>query len=386
MIDAITLNVPGTIEFGVGKIATLKDHLRRSRRLFFLVDTPVIETIEPIIEELKKSGAAVEISTEVVPEPPIESLEKLLAPVKAFAPDAVVGIGGGSAMDMAKLVAVLFSAEQKTDEVIGIGNVAGRSVKLVTASTTSGTGSEVTPIAVLTDTKAGLKKGVVSPHIVPDVAIVDPQLTRGMPPGLTAVTGMDAMTHCIEAYTNRFAHPIIDSLALEGVRLISRSLESAVQDGSDIEARTDMALGSLYGGLCLGPVNTAAVHALAYPLGGMFKVSHGMSNSVLLPFVMQFNLSSCPLRYAIIGRTMGLPEQGDDADMALAAIEAIASLSKRCSIPQDLQSLAIPREALGEMAEAAMQVQRLLNNNPREVHLDDARRIYLNAYEGRLGD
>ena len=384
MIDAITLNMPGTIEFGVGKIATLKDHLRRSRRLFFLVDTPVIQTIEPIIEELKKSGAAVEISTDVVPEPPIESLEKLLAPVKEFSPDAVVGIGGGSAMDMAKLVAVLFSGKQKTDEVIGIGNVAGRSVKLITASTTSGTGSEVTPIAVLTDTVAGLKKGVVSPHIVPDVASVDPELTRGMPPGLTAVTGMDALTHCIEAYTNRFAQPIIDSLALDGVRLISRSLETAVQDGNNLEARTDMSLGSLYGGMCLGTVNTAAVHALAYPRGGTFKISHGLSNSVLLPFVMQFNLPSCVERYAEIGRVLGLQSGGSEKETARAAISAVRKLSQRCGIPGDLQSIGIPESSIEAMAEAAMEVQRLLNNNPREVTLDDARMIYEQAYKGQI--
>lgn len=384
MINPITINVPATIEFGSGKIDSLKSHLYGNRRVFFLIDRPVLDLVEPTLKSLSASGVTLNISTDVVPEPPMESLEALLKPVREFDPDAVVGIGGGSAMDLAKLVSVLFSGQQTTEEIIGIGNVRGRRVKLITAATTSGTGSEVTPIAVLTDTAAGLKKGVVSPHIVPDVAIVDPELTVGMPPSITAATGMDAITHCIEAYTNRFSHPIIDSLALQGIKLMTRSLESAVTGGGDLEARTAMCLGSLYGGLCLGPVNTAAVHALAYPLGGTFKISHGMSNSVLLPFVMQFNLPACIKRYADIGEAMGLPPAGSDEAMAAAAIRAVRDLSRRCGIPSDLASIGIPETAIEDMALAAMEVQRLLNNNPRKVTIDDARLIYRQAMFGQI--
>jgi alcohol dehydrogenase len=382
MIQNISLNIPGTIEFGLGKIETLQDHLRQNRRIFFLVDEPVLALVSPIFEEIKKRGVAVKVSTEVIPEPPFESLEALLAPVKAFDPDVVVGIGGGSTMDLAKLVAVLFTGEQRIEEIIGIDNVIGRTVKLITVSTTSGTGSEVTPIAVLTDARAGLKKGVVSKHIIPDVAIVDPELTIGMPSFLTAVTGMDAMTHCIEAYTNRFAHPIIDALALEGIKMISRSLEDAVKNGTDKKARTEMALGSLYGGLCLGPVNTAAVHALAYPLGGIYKISHGVSNSVLLPFVMNYNFPSCITRYAEIGRAMGLENQSSDESLARSAIDEIRKLSDRCQIPGSLKALDVPESAIPEMAVAAMEVQRLLQNNPREVGIQDAKDIYEKAYNG----
>ncbi len=384
MIQPITINVPKTIEFGPQKIETLAAHLDSRRRVFFLVDKPVLELVEPVINTVRAAGTAVKVSTDVVPEPPIESLEALLAPVKDFNPDAVVGIGGGSAMDLAKLVAVLFSGAQTTEEIIGIDKVKSRPIKLITAATTSGTGSEVTPIAVLTDSAAGLKKGVVSNHIVPDVAIVDPHLSVGMPPFITAATGMDAITHCLEAFTNKFAHPIIDSLALQGIQLMYRSLETAVTDGGNLEARTNMSLGSLYGGLCLGPVNTAAVHALAYPLGGTFKISHGMSNSVLLPFVMQFNLPACIERYAEIGRAVGLEPGGSDEATARAAIRAICTLSQRCGIPGDLQSIGIPESAIETMAEAAMEVQRLLNNNPREVTLEDARMIYGQAYRGQI--
>ncbi len=384
MIKPITLNGPSTIEFGAGKIATLKEHLSENRRIFFLIDPPVVNAVQPVIEDISNSGAEVKISTDVVPEPPIESLEALLDPVKAFAPDAVVGIGGGSAMDLAKLISVLFSGEQQTDEIIGIGNVKGRHVRLITASTTAGTGSEVTPIAVLTDTAAGLKKGVVSTHIIPDVAIVDPELSIGVPPAITAATGMDAITHCIEAYTNKFSHPIIDLLALQGIQLMYKNLETAVIDGENLEARTAMALGSLYGGMCLGPVNTAAVHALAYPLGGTFKISHGMSNSVLLPFVMQFNLPACVERYAEIGRVIGLKADGSGEDLGKAAIRAIRELSEKCAIPGSLEAIDIPESAIEDMSKAAMEVQRLLNNNPREVTLDDARTIYQQAFRGRI--
>ena len=386
MIQPLTLNTPNTIEFGIGKIATLKDHLKSSRRIFFLVDGPIRDTVEPVLLKIESEGAAVQVSTEVVPEPPIESLENLLAPVKAFDPDTVVGIGGGSTMDLAKLVSVLFTGEQTTAEIIGIGNVKQRPVKLITAPTTSGTGSEVTPIAVLTDTAAQLKKGVVSPHLVPDVAIVDPELTMGMPPALTAATGMDAMIHCIEAYTNRYAHPVVDMIALEGIRLMAAHLERAVTDGTDAEARTAMALGSLYGGMCLGPVNTAAVHALAYPLGGTFKIPHGVSNSVLLPFVMHFNLPSCTARYAEVGRAMGLKNGGElNESLAKRCIGKIYNLSECCGIPGSLQDLKVPESAIPSMAESAMAVQRLLGNNPREVRTEDAVAIYTAAFHGSIG-
>lgn len=384
MIAPLTLNVPSSIEFGSGKLAALPNHLKNQSRIFVLVDAPIRPKVAPLIAELEKAGKAVLVSTEVVPEPPFEALETLLAPVRAFAPDAVVGIGGGSAMDLAKLVAVLYEGKQKTPDILGIGKVAGRSVRLVTVSTTSGTGSEVTPIAILTDTQAKLKKGVVSPYLIPDVAIVDPDLTLSLPAAVTAATGMDAMTHCIEAYTNLHAHPIVDNLAIEGVRLIAANLERCIRDGSDLAARTAMSLGSLYGGLCLGPVNTAAVHAMAYPLGGTFKVSHGVSNSVLLPFVMVFNLPGNLKKYADIALAAGAPKGRNDEETAFNGVMQIREISKACGIPQSLKELDIPESAIPEMAKAAILVTRLMDNNPRKVELKDAEAIYRKAYHGRV--
>jgi len=384
MIAPLTLNVPKCIEFGSGKLSTLPFHLEGKSRIFFLVDAPILGRIEPLIAELKNAGKSVLVSTDVVPEPPLEALEVLLAPVREFSPEAIVGVGGGSALDLAKLVAVLFDGRQKTLDIIGIGKVTGRNVRLISVATTAGTGSEVTPIAILTDTQAKLKKGVVSQYLIPDIAIVDPDLTLTLPPAVTAATGMDAMTHCIEAYTNRHAHPIVDNLAIEGARLIAANLERCIRNGSDLEARSAMSLGSLYGGLCLGPVNTAAVHAMAYPLGGTFKVSHGVSNSVLLPFVMAFNLSGNLRKYAEIALAVGAPKGRDDQETAFNGVLKIRQISDACGIPQSLKDLDIPESAIPEMAKAAMLVTRLMDNNPRKVELHDAEAIYRKAYHGRV--
>jgi alcohol dehydrogenase class IV len=276
---------------------------------------------------------------------------------------------------------VLFTREQKVEEVLGIGNVRGRSVKLITAATTSGTGSEVTPIAILTDPEQKLKKGVVSPFLIPDVAIVDPELTRSVPPDVTAATGMDAMTHCIEAFTNVFAHPIIDNIALEGIRLIGAHIFRAVEKGDDLEARTALSLGSLYGGMCLGPVNTAAVHALAYPLGGEFRVSHGVANSLLLPYVMQFNAPACADKYAQVAAALGEKVRGSE-NGARQAVRRVKEISDACGIPACLQDLNIPQDAIPGMARGAILVTRLMDNNPRTVTEADARDIYTAAYQG----
>lgn len=384
MIQPLTLHWPRVIEFGAGKIRTLHEHLKNSKRVFFLVDKPIMSAVSPILRELENTGITIGITTDVVPEPPFETLEKLLKPVNIFNPTTIVGIGGGSTMDLAKLVSVLFTGSQNAADIIGINNVTARIVKLITASTTSGTGSEVTPIAVLTDAQQKLKKGVVSPWLVPDVAIVDPELMLSMPPAVTASTGMDAMTHCIEAFTNCHSHPIIDNLALEGIRLISRNIQTAVSAGDSIEARTAMALGSLYGGFCLGPVNTAAVHALAYPLGGEFKIPHGVANSVLLPFVMKFNLTACTEKYAIVARVLGIDSDDPFDVLAEKAIQRIRTISNKCGIPQGLRELNIPADAIPSMAKAAMEVKRLLSNNPRTLSEADAAAIFQMAYEGKI--
>ena len=213
-----------------------------------------------------------------------------------------------------------------------------------------------------------------------DAAYIDPQLTWSVPSKITAETGMDALTHCIEAYTNKFAHPLIDVYALKGIQLIANNLLRAVKDGKDVEAREALSLGSMYGGMCLGPVNTAAVHALSYPLGGAFHISHGLSNAILLPSVMKFSRIACVERYAEVAIACGV-EAGNDADeTAQRGVDFITQLSKDCGIPTSLTEIGIPQSAVDSMAKAAMNVQRLLKNNPRVVTEEDARDIYNSLY------
>ena len=283
-------------------------------------------------------------------------------------------------IDVAKLFAALAESSQKIFEVFGINLLSSRKLTLVCLPTTAGTGAEVSPNAILLDEASELKKGVVSPHLVADAAFVDPLLTLGVPPDVTAATGLDALTHCIEAYANKFAHPIVDNYALQGIKLISQNLLAAVRDGKNLEARAALALGSLYGGLCLGPVNTAAVHALAYPLGGKFRIAHGVSNALLLPHVLRFNFSAAPERHAEISVALGVTRNGSALTTAEHGVEFLSKLSRDCGVPQTLSALNIPRTAISEMAKSALTVQRLLKNNLRRLTEADAAQIYTAAY------
>jgi len=220
----------------------------------------------------------------------------------------------------------------------------------------------------------------VSPYLVPDAVFIDPRLTLSVPAAVTAATGLDALTHCIEAYANKFAHPVVDVYALQGIRLISANLLRAVRDGNDLEARGALALGSFYGGLCLGPVNTGAVHALSYPLGGRFHVAHGVANSLLLPHVIRFNAPAAAERYAEVSLSLGVPPCANAVVTAERGVECLAQLSRDCGVPQTLSELSIPRDAIPQMAKAALQVTRLLNNNVRPVTEADAVAIYETAY------
>jgi alcohol dehydrogenase len=251
-----------------------------------------------------------------------------------------------------------------------------RMKKLVCVSTTSGTGSEVSPIAILLNEKTEAKSGIVSPALLADAAYIDPVLTVGLPPKFTAETGMDALCHCIEAYTNKFAHPAVDLYALQGIRLIAANLLKACQDGTNMEARSALALGSMYGGLCLGPVNTHAVHCLSYGLGGRFHVSHGLANAILLPAVLRFNLDADYARHAQVALAMGVEAGSNDEETALKGIEMIEALSKACGIPASLKSLGVGEDDLSALADIAMGVTRLLKNNPKPLTKEDAIKIY----------
>jgi alcohol dehydrogenase class IV len=381
-MNIITLLQPPRIVFGNGCAPQCAEFLaqRGCRRVLLVTGSPVLPLLDAVMGALKKCGIAVVAAPAVDREPTLSLFETVRQFARTEKVEGVLGIGGGSVIDVAKLTAALADGKQTAAEVIGINLLAGRQLPLVCLPTTAGTGAEVSPNAILLDEAEMLKKGVVSPHLVPDAAFVDPLLTLSVPPGITAATGLDALTHCIEAYANKFAHPVVDTCALQGVKLISANLLRAVRDGGDVEARAALALGSLYGGLCLGPVNTAAVHALSYPLGGRFHVPHGVSNAILLPHVLRFNFSAAPQRYAEISRALGIAGNGSNLSTAEHGVEFLNTLSRRCGVPQKLSELGIPRAALPALAKTAMQVTRLLNNNLRPLTEADAVGIYESAY------
>ena len=383
----ITLLQPQKIVFGTGCIQTLVEDYKKLgyQRLFVLTAPPILPLIEPTLAALKAAGTNIEVFDQIMAEPTLNDFNAIVEKARQFDADSVVGIGGGSVLDVAKLVAAFAHSDQQAADCFGTGFIKAKGLWFACLPTTAGTGSEVSPNAILLDERDHLKKGIVSPFLIADAAYVDPKLTWTVPAKVTADTGMDALTHCIEAYTNKFAHPTVDIYALKGIQLIAANLETAVKDGKNQEAREALALGSLYGGLCLGPVNTAAVHALSYPLGGEFHIPHGLSNAILLPSVMKFNAEACPKRYAevaaaLLSSTSGSSGDTNDIRLAQQGVDFIYRLAEAVGIPKKLTDLGIPQSAVDGMAKAAMEVQRLLKNNPREVTEQDAKDIYNSLY------
>ena len=381
-MKAITLLQPQKIVFGTGCIETFTEDYKKLglQRLMVLTAPPILPLIEEPLASLKAAGASIEIFQNILAEPTVNDFKKILEVARQFKADSVVGIGGGSVLDVTKLVAAFINSDQQVEDCFGTGFIKAKGLWFACLPTTAGTGSEVSPNAILLDERDHLKKGIVSPYLIADAAYVDPKLTWTVPSKVTADTGMDALTHCIEAYTNKFAHPSVDIYALQGIRLIAANLEKAVKDGKDVEAREALAFGSLYGGLCLGPVNTAAVHALSYPLGGEFHIPHGLSNAILLPSVMKFNMPANVKRHAEVAIALGCEPGKNNEETAQRGVDFIYRLAAAVGIPDKLTALGIPQTSVPGMAKAAMQVQRLLKNNPREVTEQDALDIYNSLY------
>lgn len=381
-MNTVILQQPRRVIFGVGCVQrTTDEFVAAGRKRVFVVSSPTAaRNNESAMAAWRAAGLAVEVNASVNREPDIALFEAVLGAARAFAPDAMVGLGGGSPLDVAKLVAALLDGRQAVREVFGIGNLRGRSVYLACIPTTAGSGSEVSPNAVLIDEAEKVKKGAISPHLVADAAFLDPALTASMPPAVTASVGLDALVHCMEGFANKAAHPAVDVYALEGVRRIGRSIVTAVERGGELAARSDVMLGAFYGGLCLGPVNTAAVHALSAPLGGEFRVAHGVANALLMPHVFRFNLPAMPERYAEIAIALGARRAPDALATAAAGLMRLADLSRACGVPQRLRDVNIPEDALPRLAREAIKIQRLLKNNPRDVTEADALAIFRAAW------
>lgn len=378
----LSIHFPGQLIIGNGSICGLPDQVAQagSKRVLIITIQPLLADLAQLVEQIESKGISVSINTGITREPSFSDFEDLMLEANTIAPDTVIGIGGGSVLDVAKLVAAQLDNSQTLADITGIGLLKGRSKKLICIPTTAGTGSEVSPNAILVDDTDNQKKGIISPYLVPDIVYIDASLTRGVPPEITAATGLDALIHCLEAYTNKFAQPFIDVYAYEGMRLIAANLVSAVKNGEDIDARNQVAMGSLLGGFCLGPVNTAGVHALSYPLGSTFHLAHGLSNALLLPYVMEYNMVAAPARYANVAVALGCVREDSDEKTALKGIEKIKELMRECGVPDKLHDVKIPEDALPQMAKDAMKIQRLLKNNPRHINEEDALHIYQKAY------
>ncbi len=346
-----------------------------------LITQPVMErngVIDRIVGALAARGVDVRIVRGVEPEPTIENVETVFRDqIVPFAPDAILSIGGGSVLDAAKLFAVRLTNDQPLREWLGIDLIKRPGIPLILVPTTAGTGSEVTPNAIVTLPDEELKVGIVSRHLLPQLVVLDAELTFDLPKPITAATGIDAFVHALESYISTKANPVSDMFAMESMRLIGANIVEAYQDGRSIKAREAMMLGSMYGGLALTAAGTAAVHALAYPLGGMFGITHGVANAMLLPHVMAFNKDAIVGRLATVARALDIGRHDDDdATAAEALIERLAEWTEVVQIPQDLRQFGVSESHLDVLAEAASKVKRLLGNNPKPLSHADIKAIY----------
>jgi alcohol dehydrogenase len=346
-----------------------------------LITQPVMEqlgVIDKVIAALAAKDVEVRIVRDVEPEPTIGNVETVFKEqIEPFAPQAILSIGGGSVLDAAKLFAVRLTNDTPMREWLGIDLIAKPGVPLILVPTTAGTGSEVTPNAIVTLPDEALKVGIVSRHLLPQLVILDASLTLGLPKPITAATGMDAFIHSLESYISTKANPISDMFAMESMRLIGAHIVEAYEHGQSVKAREAMMLGSMYGGLALTAAGTAAVHALAYPLGGMFNITHGVANSMLLPHVMAFNMDAIVGRLANVARALELSAR-EDSDEAAAQklVDQLVAWTATLEIPQDLRQFGVSEEHLDALAVAASKVKRLLGNNPKTLSLDDIKSIY----------
>lgn len=351
------------------------------KRALLVTDPGFLKTglVEAPATSLRTAGIDVSIYSNVVADPPEQIVLEAVAAARQHRSDIVIGLGGGSSMDVAKLIAVLAGGDQEIGAIYGIGNVKGSRLPLVQIPTTAGTGSEVTNIAIVT-TGATTKMGVVAPQLYADMAVLDAELTLGLPPLVTAATGIDAMVHAIEAYTSRHKkNPLSDILARKALGLLSANLIPACENGRNLAARQAMLLGAMLAGQAFSNAPVAAVHALAYPIGGTFHVPHGLSNSLVLPHVLRFNLPAAAGLYAELAEIV-VPEASGTAEArAEALVVAMQQIATITGIERTLQQVGIKETDLDQLADDAMLQTRLLGNNPRTVTRDDARAIYAAA-------
>lgn len=388
-----TLRAPRELVFGAGQRRSLGAIAAKlGKRALLVTDARLAKDAElhAMVEQLEEAGLATRVDGSAPPDVPVEAALASAAAARDFAPDLVVGIGGGSCMDMAKCVAVLLTHGGKPQDYFGEYKVPGPVMPIIAIPTTAGTGSEVTPVAVLSDSERNIKVGISSPYIIPTASICDPELTLTCPPSLTAIAGADAMTHAVEAFTAIRRDPLpgiaqervfvgknalSDHFALRAIALLWEGLEAACTDGSDKAAREKVMMGATLAGLAFGVAGTAAAHAIQYPVGNLTHTAHGAGVACLLPYVMRWNAPMIGSELAEIAAVTGIGE-------AEQVIPAIAGLFARIGIPQTLRDMGLKEEQIDWVAEQSCGIARLIQNNPRPLPRPDMERLVAAAYSG----
>jgi alcohol dehydrogenase class IV len=376
--------------FGPGAVAQLGEVCKelKETKALVVIDRNLSKTglADQVLEHLKAGRIKTFVYADITPEPSPQLADMGADLAKRENVSCVIGLGGGSTMDVAKAIAILVKNEGKAVDYIGLGLVKKPGLPTIMIPTTAGTGSELTFTAVFTMRETKSKGGINSPYLYPHTAIIDPQLTLDLPPQITATTGMDALTHAIESFTSLQAHFQSEPISLQAIELISTNLRGAVFNGKNYEYRSGMMQGSYLAGLGLAMAGVGAVHALSYPMGSIFDLPHGLANALMLPYVLEYNYPGNLEKFSQIALFMGVGDQGLALrEMAALAIKAVADLARDINIPRTLKEVNIPENAIPQMAEAALKVARPMQNNPRPMTIKAVEAVYHKAFDGEIG-
>ncbi|MCI5148467.1 MAG: molybdopterin-guanine dinucleotide biosynthesis protein B [Candidatus Electrothrix sp. MAN1_4] len=389
-MQSFTVTQPTRLQFGAGAVRELGSTVKNfnGSKVLLVVDPGLVKAglLERFTAPLEQEKISFVVYDEIDPEPGLKLADKGCAIAQEAGCDCVVGAGGGSAMDVAKAIAILLTNGGKAVDYLGLGLIKKPGVPKIMVPTSAGTGAEVTFTAVFINEETGSKGGMNGDPLYPDAAILDPELTLTLPAKVTAYTGIDALTHALESYTSTQSHVISEMYSLEAIDLIARNLPAACANGTNLEARSAMLMGSLLGGKALATAGVGLVHAMAYPMGGMFGVPHGLANAVLLPYVVQYNLPGNYEKFALLAEVLGQNTEGlSRRDAASLCVEALYDLNADVGIPATLKDLDIPFDKIPEMAEIALTVTRPVENNSRQPSLADVIAVYERAYRHEIG-
>ncbi len=384
MSSGYTFQTSHKIIVGKGSLEKIIEEIKQMncKNILIITDSGIIKSgvIKPLVRLFEDNSLNYEIFDKVEADPDYHIVYDAVEICEKIKSDLIIGIGGGSSMDIAKVTSVLTTNRGDIKNYFGINLIKKPGIKKILIPTTAGTGSEVTPIAILSDEEEKLKKGIVSEYLYPEVAILDPELTIGLPPHITASTGMDALIHAIEAYTSVNANELSDMFAIKAIEYIYPNIRIAYSNGANIEAREKMLTGSMLAGISFANAGVTAVHAFAYPIGAEFHIPHGIANTIMFPHVMEFNLIGNLKKFSNLAKMFGENiENLSEREAGIKFVNAIKTLASDLNVPQSLSDYGVKSENIPELANGVMKVTRLLKNNPRIIKYEDAVKIYEKA-------